>query len=86
MIEINDYVARFASTVEETTEDIIITTIQKYAEETQILGQSFIPKIIIKRALEYYAVDHKNEFDFLMEKSMIERFGCNECSQDSKES
>ena len=86
MIEINDYVARFVSTVEENTEDIIVTAIQKYAEETKILGQRFIPKIIIKRALECYAVDHKNEFDFLMKKSMIERFECNECRQDSKES
>jgi len=73
-----NYVAKFASTVEETTEDFIFTSIQKYAEETKILGQRFIPKIVIKRALECYAVDHKNEFDFLMEKSMRERVAWDE--------
>lgn len=58
----HEYIAEMV----EKENDFVLSHFQKYAERKHLLDVTHIPKELIKRSIECFAAEHREEYEHLM--------------------
>lgn len=68
MLDFQTEIYKRMTEVVEREDDFIISHFYKYAEDVRLVDSVKFPKVIVKRALDCFCTEHRDEFDALMAK------------------
>lgn len=66
MLDFQTEVYKRMTEVVEREDDFIISHFHKYAEDVRLMDSVKFPKVILKRALDCFCTEHREEFEHLI--------------------